>query len=160
MLGVIMLFPIKPVTEEHRSSERERILREGQEISSNCYYMKQTVGNACGTVGILHCLANARHQFATRSNSFLAKFFESTATLSPDERATWLEEDEEIEQNHVTAAEAGQSEQPTTDVDTHFVCFRFVLQYLFFLFLCVSVCKVLSYLIVMSAVISMDISMN
>lgn len=29
-----------------------------QEVSSNLYYMKQTVHNACGTVAIIHSIAN------------------------------------------------------------------------------------------------------
>ena len=29
-----------------------------QEVSKSVYFMKQTVGNACGTVGILHSIAN------------------------------------------------------------------------------------------------------
>ena len=31
------------------------------EDNKNLYFMKQTVGNACGTVGIVHCLANNKH---------------------------------------------------------------------------------------------------
>jgi len=30
-----------------------------QELSQNVYFMKQTVGNACGTIGILHAIGNA-----------------------------------------------------------------------------------------------------
>lgn len=29
--------------------------------SDNIFFMKQTVGNACGTVGIIHALANNRN---------------------------------------------------------------------------------------------------
>ncbi|RHY61714.1 hypothetical protein DYB30_008106 [Aphanomyces astaci] len=37
VLGVVMLFPIKP-------AQRERIEKDGQIVSKNVYYMKQTVG--------------------------------------------------------------------------------------------------------------------
>lgn len=29
-----------------------------QEASSGVYFMKQTVGNACGTIGLLHAIGN------------------------------------------------------------------------------------------------------
>lgn len=29
-----------------------------QEITSGVYFMKQTVGNACGTIGLLHAVGN------------------------------------------------------------------------------------------------------
>lgn len=29
-----------------------------QEVSPNVYFMKQTIGNACGTVAIIHSIAN------------------------------------------------------------------------------------------------------
>ena len=120
-----MLFPIKDSTEEHRRTERERITADGQVLSENCYFLKQTVGNACGTVGLLHCIANSRSQLTILPETFAHKFFAATASMTPDERAAFLEEDEEIEDTHVAAASEGQSQQvaEASDVDTHFVCF-------------------------------------
>lgn len=33
-----------------------------QDPSSTVYYMKQTVGNACGTIGLLHAIGNITSQ--------------------------------------------------------------------------------------------------
>jgi ubiquitin carboxyl-terminal hydrolase L3 len=52
VVGVLMLYPIKETTEGHREAEDIRIKQEGQICSDKVYYMKQTVGNACGTVGV------------------------------------------------------------------------------------------------------------
>jgi ubiquitin carboxyl-terminal hydrolase L3 len=60
VVGVLMLFPIKPHTEAFAKEEAQRIEANGQVVSSNVYYMKQTVGNACGTVGLLHAIGNMR----------------------------------------------------------------------------------------------------
>ena len=128
VVGVLMLFPIKESTEEFRQAEHDRILAEGQVASENTFYMKQTVGNACGTVGILHALLNAKNLHESVSfepGSYLETFAANTRGLSPDERATYLEEDEELEESHEAAASEGQSEVPSAeeDVNTHFVCF-------------------------------------
>ena len=37
-----------------------RIEKEGQHVSPNVYFMRQTVGNACGTIGLLHAVLNNR----------------------------------------------------------------------------------------------------
>ncbi len=38
--------------------EEGRIARDGQEVSPNLWFTRQTVGNACGTIGIIHSIAN------------------------------------------------------------------------------------------------------
>lgn len=38
----------------------EEIDAKGQEVSPSLYYMKQTIGNACGTIALLHAVANNR----------------------------------------------------------------------------------------------------
>ena len=38
--------------------EEGRIKEEGQEVSPDVYFMKQTIGNACGTIGLIHAVAN------------------------------------------------------------------------------------------------------
>jgi hypothetical protein len=55
VVGVLMLYPIKDTTEEHRREEDNKIKESGQTLSNEVYYMKQTVGNACGTVGTEDC---------------------------------------------------------------------------------------------------------
>lgn len=125
VLGVLMLFPIKPVSEDHRLSEKAKIECEGQIVSENLFYMTQTVGNACGTVGLLHCLMNARSHLTLPPGCYLDTFEKKTAELTVEERAKFLEEDDEIEATHSAVADLGQSEQIPIDedVNSHFVCF-------------------------------------
>ncbi|ETW09666.1 hypothetical protein H310_00181 [Aphanomyces invadans] len=129
VLGVVMLFPIKPVSELHAKEQLERIEKEGQIVSPNVYFMKQTVGNACGTVGILHALGNAKDYLPPRDGSFLSSFFSKTVGKTPDEIAAILQDDDEIEETHASAAQEGQSEQlerVDDPINTHFVCFSVV----------------------------------
>lgn len=60
VLAVLFLFPVKDVSEAHRHEEAARIQKEGQVVSDNLFYVKQDIGNACGTIGLLHALGNNR----------------------------------------------------------------------------------------------------
>lgn len=94
-----MLYPIKSTTEEHREEECKKIESDGQICSEKVYYMKQTVGNACGTVGILHAIGNARRIISKESESkcngsiciqpksYLESFFSATGNMTSDEIA-------------------------------------------------------------------------
>lgn len=55
MIKILNLF-IK--YEEYRSKKVKEVKTNGQKVSSNVYFIKQTVSNACGTVAIIHSLAN------------------------------------------------------------------------------------------------------
>lgn len=94
----------------------------GQEVSPNLYFMKQTVGNACGTVAIIHSIAN-NTDVLEFEDGFLKKFIDSTKSLSPDEKGKRLENDENISEAHEASAQEGQTETPSIDqrVDLHFI---------------------------------------
>ena len=53
--------------------------------------MHQTIGNACGTVAMIHAVANSQVQL---DDGFLKTFLEATKDLSPAERAKFLETDD------------------------------------------------------------------
>lgn len=36
----------------------EKIKKDGQKISPNVFHMEQTVSNACGTIALIHAIAN------------------------------------------------------------------------------------------------------
>ncbi|KAK3029827.1 hypothetical protein RJ639_038261 [Escallonia herrerae] len=121
VLAVLFLYPLTS------QSEEERILQDGlnKESSSGVYFMRQTVGNACGTVGLLHAVGNVTSEINLLEGSFLDRFFKSTASMDPMERAVFLEKDSEMEVAHSVAATAGETEA-SDDVDTHFICFTSV----------------------------------
>jgi ubiquitin carboxyl-terminal hydrolase L3 len=88
--------------------------------------MKQTIGNACGTIGLLHVAGTVREKVEIKPDSYLANLFSAIALMSPDDIANYLEADESLEETHTSAANEGQSEQveDMDSVDNHFVCFR------------------------------------
>ena len=68
--AVVLLFPITDKSERFQKEEREDIEngKRANEVSSNVYYMKQTVGNACGTIGVFHAIMNNREDVLTNQN--------------------------------------------------------------------------------------------
>lgn len=121
VLAVLFLYPLTSET------EKERALQDSlkKESSSQVYFMKQTVGNACGTIGLLHAIGNVSSNIKLREGSFLDNFFKTTANFNPLERALFIENDTEMESAHSVAATAGDTEA-SHDVDTHFICFSCV----------------------------------
>ncbi|GER34763.1 ubiquitin carboxyl-terminal hydrolase isozyme L3 [Striga asiatica] len=96
-----------------------------QEPDSGVYFMKQTVGNACGTIGLLHAVGNITSRIKLVEGSYLDIFFKTTANMNPSERASFLENDREMEVAHSVAATGGDTEA-SDDVNTHFICFTCV----------------------------------
>ncbi|EIM86603.1 peptidase C12 ubiquitin carboxyl-terminal hydrolase 1 [Stereum hirsutum FP-91666 SS1] len=121
--AVVLLFPIGGQLEEARKQEDEKIKKEGQvEIDPTVLWIKQTISNACGTMGLLHALANSEVSFEPESP--LAKFIDLCKDKSPLERAQILESTPLFASAHASAASSGQTAVPENlDVDLHFTCF-------------------------------------
>ena len=96
-----------------------------QDVPAELYYMKQTISNACGTVAMIHAVANNLQIIQLKEGSFLKKFLEETANKTPAERAVALEEDDGICAAHDKVAQEGQTTAPNLDdrVDYHYVAF-------------------------------------
>ena len=64
--------------------------------------------------------------FLTGPGSFLSRLLESVVSLSPEERAYFLEGSSELEEAHAAVAIKGDSAVPESaedEVDFHYVCF-------------------------------------
>ena len=72
------------------------------------YYMKQTISNACGTVAMLHSVAN-NTDVISLDNGILKDFLESTKESTPEERAKQLEENDSVCEVHDNIAREGQT---------------------------------------------------
>ncbi len=79
-------------------------------VSPNVYFTKQTVQNACGTVGIIHALANNRHHLDIDLERAFGKYLRATETMTPEQSAEYLKQDEEISCAHSESANEGQTE--------------------------------------------------
>ncbi|KAG2067276.1 peptidase C12, ubiquitin carboxyl-terminal hydrolase 1 [Suillus decipiens] len=121
--AVTLLFPCSGTIATKDKEEDEKIAAQGQHpIDPTIFWMKQTIVNACGTMGLLHALINSGVKFAPESP--LARFVDECKGKTPLERVKILEETTLFEQIHTSAANSGQTTVPE-DLDTylHFTCF-------------------------------------
>jgi len=115
--AVLLLFPISDKSESNHFGDVDP--------SSEVYFIKQTIGNACGTIGIIHALCNNDERLGFDREKHLSKFFGDTKDLSPEERGKHLEADAAFGEAHDEVAQEGQTQAPSRDehVDLHFVAF-------------------------------------
>ena len=56
-LAVVLLFPYEALR-DFKAAQASRVAASGQKVSDAIFYIKQYVGNACGTIAVVHALAN------------------------------------------------------------------------------------------------------
>ncbi|CDP18072.1 unnamed protein product [Coffea canephora] len=66
VLAVLFLYPITPQTEEARIKEDSLI----KDPSARVYFMKQTVGNACEAIELLHAVGNITSEINHAEGSY------------------------------------------------------------------------------------------
>ncbi len=139
-MAVVFLYPLTKVQEDFRLNEQASAFgndhdheheheHDTTKSSPDVWFTKQRIGNACGTIGILHALANIPEPLKVvtiPSTSWLGKFFDDCpAALSPIAKAERLEQDEEIESKHdeATSDSRNQTSRGALEdkVETHFV---------------------------------------
>ncbi|XP_076846859.1 ubiquitin carboxyl-terminal hydrolase isozyme L1 [Brachyhypopomus gauderio] len=114
--ALMLLFPLTQQHEEFRSSQSVGDCK-------NVYFMKQTIVNSCGTVGLLHAVANNQEKLSFESGSALKSFLDATAGLSPADRAKKLEQNQAIRETHDQVANDGQCRPQADKVNFHFITF-------------------------------------
>ncbi|CAO1615453.1 unnamed protein product [Sympodiomycopsis kandeliae] len=124
--AVLLLFPVSEGYEKQRLDEDQdrEISQEGNK-DGELIWWKQTIGNACGTMGLLHSLANTSVRRSLSPDSPLAKLISQAQPLNPIQRAELLTHSKELEAAHTTAASGGQTAAPDANdsIDLHFTCF-------------------------------------
>jgi hypothetical protein len=55
----ISMFNVLFQYEEYSKKQEEEILKKGQEVSDKIFYVKQNISNSCGTIAIIHSIANS-----------------------------------------------------------------------------------------------------
>ncbi|KAK6627287.1 hypothetical protein RUM43_002859 [Polyplax serrata] len=123
VLALLLLFPCDDEYEEFKNKQEEELKQKGQTISNKLYFMKQFVHNACGTIALIHSIANIEN--LDLGDGFLKQFLDDTRPLSPDERGKQLQKSEAISATHGALANEGQTAPPDNRVPVlyHFIAF-------------------------------------
>jgi ubiquitin carboxyl-terminal hydrolase L3 len=138
VLAVILLYPLTDASEASRLRELERcpaaVLTDAPE---DLFYMKQTIGNACGTIALVHCLANVSIRGGSvdcdalmrEQGEFLDRFMGEVGEMTPEEIGSYMEAGRgaagTLETLHAASAQEGSTNAPGVDeeVNLHFVAF-------------------------------------
>jgi ubiquitin carboxyl-terminal hydrolase L3 len=123
--AVLLIFPITDQHEEQRRKEYEEALHIPPDYSQAIYFLKQSVGNACGSIAVIHSIANNLEKFQLDAHKPLAQFLETTKLMTPEQRAEHLKHAMDMATANDTMAEEGESRVIDRDehVNLHFVCF-------------------------------------
>lgn len=124
--AVLCLFP---VTNEYEKKRLEEDSKQapfvGPEKEGEVIWFKQTIGNACGTIGLLHSIANTSASKTLSASSPFAELLKDALPLNANDRAAYLQTSKSLSKAHTTAAASGQTVAPPaeTKVDLHFISF-------------------------------------
>uniref|UniRef100_A0A7S0F546 Ubiquitin carboxyl-terminal hydrolase n=1 Tax=Hanusia phi TaxID=3032 RepID=A0A7S0F546_9CRYP len=128
--AVLVCFPITPSYKESVDNEAS-----GGEVGAGAapFFVHQTVGNACGTVAMIHAFASIPAELREEGKGgWLYKFVSSHLSKSPLECAAALEEDEDIAMRHNELARKGDTnvekfrsgaEESSFQSVLHFICY-------------------------------------
>jgi len=124
-LAVTLLFGSSDNLREAKRTQREQIEASGQKVSSELVYLKQYIGNACGTIACVHSIANNAEAMGVPADSAIARFLGATKGKSPQEAGAALADAAELHCASEASAQGGQTAAPeaTASVDAHFICF-------------------------------------
>ncbi|KAI2008221.1 hypothetical protein LOY97_004417 [Ophidiomyces ophidiicola] len=112
----------------HRARDAEEALMkdyEGFGPGEPVLWFKQTIGNACGFMALLHCISNGPARQYITSGSELDKLLHEAVPLSRVNRAQLLYDSPALEAAHRSAAQRGDTQAPTPGdhCGFHFISF-------------------------------------
>jgi len=124
--ALLLAFPISKASEDHRKEEQKKISEDGQYINDKLWFIKQKIGNACGTIGLLHAILNCfvDGRIKLVEDKFFSNFFTQTKDMDMEARAKALDENKDIEEEHQVVASEGKSEvSHKSNMNMHFNAF-------------------------------------
>ncbi|KAF9694692.1 hypothetical protein EKO04_007353 [Ascochyta lentis] len=124
--ALLLVFPVSETYEKFRRQEdNDKPEYEGHGPEEEVVWYKQTIGNACGLIGLLHGVSNGAARANIQPDSSLAQLLKDAIPLKPAARADLLYESEALESAHQSAAGGGDTSAPAAEdnVDLHYVCF-------------------------------------
>ncbi|KAE9553954.1 hypothetical protein FO519_002818 [Halicephalobus sp. NKZ332] len=120
--AMILCFPCDDNIYKILRSHYDKLKEDGYKRPENIFFMKQKIGNACGTFALLHSLSNLKDKIDIGSGSF-ANWLQKAEKLGIEDRSDCLQNDSDMAQAHDNCARSGETELPGIHVEHHFITF-------------------------------------
>lgn len=125
ILALLVIIPLTPPWHASRLAEDSSFLP--PPTPSPVLWFKQTIGHACGSIGLLHCLLNGPAAAHIAPDSTAARLRDLAIPLGVEERAKLLYDSSEFESAHQSVAALGDTAPPSAaegdKLGQHFVAF-------------------------------------
>lgn len=123
--AVTLLFQCTENISKFKAAQKEELEKSGQTVSKDLFYMRQYVGNACGTIAACHSIGNSAEELGVPGDSALGKFLADAKGKTPEESGAMLADANQLHSASEESAQGGQTEAPdaTARTDHHFICF-------------------------------------
>lgn len=115
--AVLLVFPINDARDKYQQEADKSYTHP----KTAAVWSKQTVENTCGTMALLHALANGAPEGAISPESLASALLADFKNLDEKERHKFVEENAQILDIHKSLSEAGNGEG-AAKVDHHYVC--------------------------------------
>jgi len=124
-LALLVIIPLTPAWHDVRIAEdKHKPEYQGKGEEEPVIWFKQTIGNACGSIGLVHALLNGEASKHIQPGSTLDQIRKDALDKSMWERAKVLEDSDAFEKAHADAAKLGDTEPESgKHRGQHFVTF-------------------------------------
>ena len=126
VLALLVIIPLTPAWDRDRTAEDAgESDYSGSGPGEPVIWFKQTIGNACGSIGLLHCAINGPAAAHIQPGSDLEAIRTAAVPLSMTERADMLYNNAPFESAHKSVEEVGDTRATTRagHAGQHFVAF-------------------------------------
>ncbi|KZM24693.1 ubiquitin-specific protease [Ascochyta rabiei] len=125
--ALLVILPLTPTWNDERITEdKDKSDYKGKGEDDPVIWFKQTIGHACGSIGLVHTLLNSEASKHIKSGSTLDQIRQEALPKPMLERAKVLEDSDAFEKAHAEAAQLGDTAAPTPSSNEdygHFVAF-------------------------------------
>ncbi|KAH7411497.1 hypothetical protein BKA64DRAFT_720217 [Cadophora sp. MPI-SDFR-AT-0126] len=126
--ALLVILPLTPTWDANRQAEDSTMEPYiGSGADEPVVWFKQTIGHACGSIGLLHCLLNGSARKYLTPNSLALQIREAALPLQTEARAQMLYDNDAFLTAHQSVAELGDTVAPDAEtgerLGQHFVAF-------------------------------------
>lgn len=118
--ALLVIIPLtKPWDDERKAEDSLEEEYAGSGPGEPVIWFKQTIGNACGSIGLLHCAINGPASKFILPGSDFEKIRRDAIPLKMEERAQMLYDSQPFEEAHASVANIGDTVAPQLGAKEH-----------------------------------------